>query len=173
METKNANTPSPKKGPATMFHHPIAILTFFSHERLLSLTDNQTLIISRFVSLSLSLSFCSSRSLFLFSDRSSPLPHNTAFPSPSDCQRSPVIPFIFRCSLLTREFPWLRYPPGGWDQSCFCSLHLSLASSLFFTPFFLLLPSFRSSSALGRSCSRSSPFLRRGPVDWSGGRLQL
>lgn len=88
-------------------------------------------------------------------------------------ERSPVIPFIFRCSLLTREFPWLRYPPGGWNQSCFCSLHLSLASSLFLSPSFPLLPTFRGSSALQRSWPRSSPFLRRGPVDWSGGRPQL
>lgn len=52
--------------------------------------------------------------------------------------------------MLTREFPWLRYPPGGWDQSCFCSLHLSLASSLFFSPSYPLLSSFRDSSVLRR-----------------------
>jgi len=134
-----------------MLHHLIAILTFFSRERPLSLTDNRMLIISQFLSLSLSLS--------LFLDTSSPLlrqsdVNNIAislslsfFLSLSlslslcswidhlpffmisrslslHCRRSPIIPFIFRCSLLTREFPWLRYPPGGWNQSCFCSLHL-------------------------------------------------
>lgn len=93
------------------------------------------------IAIRLSLSPLLRPSFSLFSARSSPLlsPRDTVFPSPSDCQRSPVIPFIFRCSLLTREFPWLRYPPGGWNQSCFCSLHLSLASSLFFSPSFPLL----------------------------------
>lgn len=158
-----------------MLHHLIAILAFF-RARDSTLVDryNQTLIISRFVPLSLSLYTSLSLSFSLFSDRSSPLSHDTAFPSPSACQRSPVIPFIFRCSLLTREFPWLRYPPGGWNQSYFCSLHLSFASFFSLSPSFPLL--FSPSTALQvlrRSCLRSSPFLRRSPVDWSGGRLQL
>lgn len=46
-------------------------------------------------------------------------------------------------------------------------------SRLFFSPSFPLLPTFCSSSVLRRSWSRSSPFLRRDPVDWSGGRPQL
>ena len=89
-------------------------------------------------------------------------------------ERSPVIPFIFRCSLLTREFPWLRYPPRGWNQSYFCLLHLSLVSiSLFFFSSFLLLLTFYSSSVLRCSWSRSSSFLRRDPVDWSAAIMTL
>lgn len=130
-----------KRCPATMLHHLTAILTFFARESTLADVNN--------IAISLSLS--------LFSDRSSPLPYDTAFPSLQGCRRSPVIPFIFRCSLLTREFPWLRYPPGGWNQSCFCSLHLSLASS-FLPPSFSFPPSaaLQFSAVPGRDHLRSS-----------------
>lgn len=130
---------------------------FFARETTLVDRYNQTLIISRFVSL-----FPFATSFSFFSDRSSPLSHDTAFPSPSGCQRSPVIPFIFRCSLLTREFPWLRYPPGGWNQSYFCSLHLSFASFLSLCPSFPLL--FSPSTALQFSAVPACDHLRSSDV---------
>lgn len=59
---------------------------------------------------------------------------------------------------LTREFPWLRYPPGG-EPIGFCLLHLSLVSShsFFLPPLLSLSHSFSLSllAAHRRFCSRS------------------
>lgn len=144
---------------------------FFARETTLSLTDNWTLIVSRFVPLSLpvfvSLSLCSR-------DRSSPLPRDTTLRSPSEIAgHSIYISVLFadkRVSMATIS------SAGGWNQSCFCSLHLSLASSLFLSlprpsyssllPSSSLLPFFGSPPFL---LARSSSFLRCNSVDWSGG----
>lgn len=73
---------------------------------------------------------------------------------------------------LTREFPWLRYPPGG-EPIGFCLLHLSLVS-LFLPPLFYI---FLSLSLCPFSqftvISVRDLFLLPGPVDWSASRMQL
>lgn len=145
--------------------------SIFSRERPLSLTDNQTLIISRFASLSFSLSFSVCLSFSLFSDRSSPLPHDIV-PFPLRLSEiaghSIYISVLFadkRVSMATissaRMGPivFLLAPPISRLVPLLLSLLLSLS---------LLLQLFSSPPFLAW---QSSSFLRRGPVDWSGGRL--
>lgn len=110
------------------------------------LTDNRTIIISR--------------SPFR-SWTGHPLPPSSWYPVSSLFtlpDRRSFHLYFGTLATLTREFPWLRYPPGG-EPIGFCLLHLSLVSShsFFLPPFLSLSHSFSLSllAAHRRFCLRS------------------
>jgi len=171
--TKNDDIISLTEGyPATMLHHLIASW-HFSRERPLSLTDNRMLIISRFLSLFLSLSLC-------FLDRSSPLlrqsdVNNIAISlslslSLSLCSRIDHLPFFMISRSLSLQTVGDRrsfhFGALCWQESFHgydilredgtnrvsARSTYSLASSLFFSPLL-------TSSSLLLQLFSSSPFL--------------
>lgn len=144
-----------KRCPATMLHHLTAILTFFARETTLADVNN--------IAISLSLS--------LFSDRSSPPSLWYRVPFPSGLSEIAGHSIYISVLFADKRVSMATISSGRMEPIVF--LLAPPISRLFFSPSFPLLPTFCSSSVLRRSWSRSSPFLRRDPVDWSGGRPQL